>query len=209
MLNVGDLPPEFDVSRETRERLEIYSALLIKWNRKINLVAPGTISEMWSRHIIDSIQLNDLSPQEQSTWCDLGAGAGLPGLPVAAIRQEKFPDEVITLIDSDTRKAAFMSEAAREMGVNARILTTRLGKSYPAVTPFDIVSARALAPLPRLLEYAAPFTGPDTVCLFPKGKNRSGEIEEASRSWQMDLEEVLSRSDENGAILRIRGLKRV
>lgn len=190
----GQLPADLNVSRETQERLEIYATLLKKWNTRINLVSPGTISELWTRHIVDSIQLEQFAPQKTLEWCDLGAGAGLPGIPVAAMRQEKFPDEVMTLIDSDTRKAAFMSEAARAMGLKTMVKTIRLGANSGKLSPFDLVSARALAPLPRLLEYASPYIGPDTICLFPKGKNRAIEIEEASRAWQMELEEVQSVS---------------
>lgn len=199
------------VSRETRERLEIYAELLSRWNRRINLVSPATINDLWTRHISDSIQLAALAPETARTWIDLGSGAGLPGLIVAAARQSANPLERMVVVDSDSRKCAFMSEAARAMNIAVEVRAQRLGSraSAKVAEPFDIISARALAPLPLLLDYAGPFIGKSTICLFPKGKTRNGEIAEAQRSWHMKLEEIPSVSDPSGAILRIRDVSRM
>ncbi|QIE56288.1 16S rRNA (guanine(527)-N(7))-methyltransferase RsmG [Pikeienuella piscinae] len=199
------VPP---VSRETHARLEIYAELLARWNRKINLVSPGSISDLWRRHIIDSTQLAYLAPMDARSWVDLGSGAGLPGLLVAAVRQETAPLERMVLIDSDTRKSAFMAEASRAMGVTVTIETRRLGEHIEP-RPFDVVSARALSPLPKLLDYAEPFITSKTICLFPKGRNRATEIAAASRAWNMKVKEIESQNEKEGVILRLGDLSRL
>lgn len=200
----ADLPPGAgDVSRETRERFEIYAAHLTRWNRKINLVSPATIGDIWTRHILDSIQLAGLTRGTAKNWVDLGSGAGLPGLLVAVIKCESDPAFSMTLVDSDSRKCAFMAEAARAMGVSVKIETRRLEPDTKAPQRYEIVSARALAPLDKLLGYAAPLASRETVCLFPKGRNRAAELEMAGRTWNMSVEEIASLSDSEGAILRI------
>ena len=115
------LTREFGVSRETCERLEAYIALLTRWNARINLVSPATIETVWSRHVADSAQLFDLAPASASSWIDLGSGAGFPGLVVAALAADKQPGRHVTLVESDTRKAAFLTTAAREMDVDVTI----------------------------------------------------------------------------------------
>lgn len=199
------------VSRETLDRLETYADLLARWNQRINLVSPGTIKDLWKRHISDSIQLAALAPKRAETWIDLGSGAGLPGLIVAAARQDFDPLERMVVVDSDSRKCAFMSEAARAMNIPVEVRSQRLAirSGEKAAEPFDIISARALAPLPLLLDYAAPFIKNTTICLFPKGKTRNTEIAEAQRSWHMKLEEIPSVSDPSGAVLRIREVSRM
>lgn len=201
---INPSPSSGDVSRETRERFEIYAEYLTRWNRKINLVSPATIEDLWTRHILDSIQLAALAPKEARHWIDLGSGAGLPGLLVAVIRCEISPAFDMTLVDSDSRKCAFMAEAARAMGVAVKIQTRRLEPGAPPpASPFDVISARALAPLGKLLGYAAPLASRESVCLFPKGRNRAAELEMARRSWDMSVEEIASLSDSEGAVLRI------
>lgn len=197
-----------DVSRETYERLEIYAELLARWNRKINLVSPESIADLWRRHVVDSVQLARLAPEAARSWVDLGSGAGLPGLLVAAVRQEAFPLEKMVLIDSDQRKAAFMAEASRAMQVPVTIEIRRLGEPTEP-EPFDVISARALAPLPKLLDYAEPFVSDRSICLFPKGKNRSSEIETASLAWSITIDEIQSRSSDESAVLRLQDVSRI
>ena len=108
-MTAAEISRKIEVSRETCERLEAYVALLTRWNARINLVAPTTIETAWTRHIADSTQLFDLAPASASSWIDLGSGAGLPGLPVAALAAEKTPGLHVTLVESDTRKAAFLA----------------------------------------------------------------------------------------------------
>jgi 16S rRNA (guanine527-N7)-methyltransferase len=196
---------EFGVSRETMERLEVYAALLARWNRHINLVAPATIASVWTRHIADSAQLLDLAPEAARTWIDLGAGAGLPGLVIAALAAEKRPALRLRLVESGSRKAAFLAEAARESGVSVAIEPNRIEELPPA--PHDVVSARALAPLPRLCALAHRFAGPGTIFLFPKGARLESELTAASAAWHIRAERIASRTDPAAAVLRIRELR--
>ena len=209
------LPPEFrvvnlsaesfaaaeNVSRETFLRLEAYVALLTKWQSAINLVGRDTLDDVWRRHIQDSAQLAGLIPDNAKTLTDLGSGAGFPGLVLAILR-----DLDVTLIESSGKKASFLREAARLTGSKATVLSQRIEAVPPVVS--DVVSARALAPLDLLLGYAARFTGPDTVCLFPKGAKAEAELTEAAKSWTMAVTRHPSVTDDQGVILEIRGLVR-
>jgi 16S rRNA (guanine527-N7)-methyltransferase len=196
---------EFDVSRETCARLEAYIALLTRWNARINLVAPATIDTVWARHVADSAQLFGLAPVSASSWIDLGSGAGFPGLVVAALAAEKQPDLHLTLVESDTRKAAFLATAAREMGLDVGVEARRI-EALPA-HPHDVVSARALAPLDRLCALAHRFcarhAGPGTVFLFPKGAGLDSELTAATAHWHIRAERIASRTDPAATVLRI------
>jgi len=191
----------FDVSRETLGRLETFADLLTRWTRRINLVSPGSLPELWHRHIADSAQLAGLAPPEAAIWLDLGSGGGLPGLVVAALR----PGTAVTLVESDQRKAAFLRSAAFEMGLSVSVLARRI-EDLPAGAP-DVLSARALAPLPRLLSLAARCAGPETVLLLPKGGRAESELTAASADWHTEAEVIPSRTDRDGVILRIRNLR--
>ena len=200
---------EFGVSRETCERLEAYIALLRRWNARINLVARGTIDAAWARHVADSAQLFNLAPVSASSWIDLGSGAGLPGLPVAALAAEKSPGLHVTLVESDTRKAAFLATAAREMGLDVTVEPRRI-EALPA-RGYDVGSARALAPLDRRCavahRFSARHTGrnasPGTVFLFPKGARLDSELTAATAHWHIRAERIASRTDPEATVLRI------
>jgi 16S rRNA (guanine527-N7)-methyltransferase len=191
----------FDVSRETTDRLERYLALLERWNARINLVGPSTLLAAWTRHFADSTQLFALAPASARSWIDLGSGAGLPGLPIAAIAAEKRPALHMTLVEADRRKAAFLASAAREMALDVSIRPARIEALKPE--PFDVVSARALAPLAKLCALAYPFTGRGTVLLFPKGARLDSELTAARPHWHIRGERIASRTQAGAAILRI------
>ena len=197
----ADFAAAFDVSRETVDRLDVYAALLARWTARINLVSPDSLPDFWQRHIADSAQLPALAPPAARTWLDLGSGGGLPGLVVAAMT----PGIAVTLVESDQRKAAFLRRAAAEMGLVVTVHACR-AEAVPAMTP-DVLSARALAPLPRLLALAAPFAGPDTVLLLPKGRGADSELTAAAPAWHSQTEQFESRTDPGGRILRIRNLR--
>lgn len=195
-----------DVSRETLGRLEIYEALLRKWNPKINLVARSTLSEIWQRHIQDSAQLAPMVNQA-STWADIGSGGGFPGLVIAVILAEIRPDAKLTLIESDIRKCTFLIEAARTMGVDVEVIASRIEEI--SNRQFDIVSARALAPLPRLLPLAAPLLKTGGTCIFMKGVAYASELDEARKEWHFTVEEQRSLTNADAVVLSIEDLRRV
>lgn len=199
--------PGLDVSRETLDRLELFQDLVVKWTRRINLISPDSRADIWTRHILDSAQLVPLAPPAPGLWADLGSGAGFPGLVVAAILKERAPDTTVVMVESDARKSAFLRNAVRTLDLAAQIRTERAEILPPLHAP--VLSARALAPLPRLLELAERHLATDGVALFPKGRTRAPEIEEAQAKWRFALSETRSITDPEAAILRIERIVRV
>ena len=195
----------YSVSRETRERLERLAVLLAKWNPRINLVAKGTVPQVWTRHIADSAQIFALAPSAR-TWIDLGSGGGFPGLVIGALAAEKNPGLDLTLVESDARKCAFLSTAAREMEIRIRVVTQRIETLPPKA--HDVVSARALASLPDLLEMAAPLVGPGSICLFPKGAGAASELTRAAETWHIRHRAHPSRTDPDAVVLEIQEFSR-
>jgi len=178
-----DFAEVFKVPRETIHRLTRYAELLAHWQKSTNLVGPSTLPRLWSRHFADSAQLLTLA-QNARLWLDLGSGAGFPGLVVAILKAGQ-PGFRMHLVESNRKKAAFLAEVARETGAPVEIHAMRiedLAKSAHGLEP-DVVSARALAPLPRLFELASPFFGPGTTGLFLKGREAESEIEEAKANF--------------------------
>lgn len=199
-------PLSFDVSRETMERLSTYSALVEKWNPRINLVSRSTISDLWDRHFRDSAQIFSLAPTFLN-WVDLGSGGGFPGLVCAILAAETRPDAKFTLVESDTRKSVFLRTVIRETGISATVLSERI----EAVPPLqaDVLSARALADLTKLLEFTVRHRQESGIALFPKGVNWEKEIRSARDSWLFDVEAIKSETESGAVILRIGGISRV
>jgi len=182
-----DFAEVFKVPRETIHRLSRYAELLAHWQARTNLVAPSTLPPLWSRHFADSAQLCGLAPDAR-LWLDLGSGAGFPGLVVAILQTER-PDFLMHLVESNRKKCVFLAEVARETKAPVDIHPMHiedLAESAQSLRP-DVVSARALAPMPRLLELARPFFGPRTRGLFLKGRETHAEIEAAKAHWDFDL----------------------
>jgi len=195
-----DFAARTGVSRETLARLKAYADILVDWNARHNLVAKSTLPDLWRRHFWDSAQLVPLIPETARTLADLGSGAGFPGLVLAATR----PDLAVTLHDATTKKCAFLRAAANRMGVAVTIRNARL-EDLPRQA-FDVVTARALAPLPQLLTYAQNCVGLNSVCLFLKGQNVGAELTEAHKYWNMKASQVPSQTDPSAAIVVVREL---
>ena len=192
------------VSRETMAQLETYEQLLRKWQPKVNLIASGTLAELWSRHFLDSVQLLQHAPKVAGLWLDLGSGGGFPGLVCAICAKDHGIDARFELVESDTRKCAFLQEVARQTGTRVTIHNIRIETLEPADA--DVVTARALAPLPRLLEWVYRHLRPDGTCLLQKGAGHGLELETAHADWQMNVEIHPSVTATNSVILRIRNL---
>lgn len=198
---------DWNVSRETTERLDAYVAALRKWNGKINLVSSRSIDDVWRRHIADSAQLHALWGGFEGLWGDLGSGGGLPGLVVAIIAADATPALRVVLVESDERKAAFLAEAARSCGVEIGVVCGRIETSEPLRA--DVVSARALAPLTGLLEYAGRHLAPGGICLFPKGETVHTQIEAAKSEWLFEPRLHASRTNLGSFIVEIAEFERV
>lgn len=196
-----------NVSRETFERLTIYEGLLKKWNPVINLVSKSSIADLRIRHFIDSTQVFSLMPEGAMTWVDIGSGGGFPGMVCAIICAEKSPNTAFHLVESDMRKATFLRSVAREAGVTVQVHSERIEKmdSFNA----DVLSARALASLDKLLEFSTPHLQKNGVALFPKGESYKSELKQARENWLFDCEEHQSTTGSNSVILRIGNIHRV
>ena len=195
------------VSRETLGRLEAYVALLTKWQRRMNLVGSRSLGDVWRRHMLDSAQLLDLGPAGARVWVDVGSGAGFPGLVLAALGCGK-----VFLVEKDARKCVFLREAVRLLEADAEVVESRIeeiGESRQEDRPFpppQVITARALAPLDRLLAMVAPLCGTETVCLFPKGLDVGCELTIIAKYTKLTVDELPSRTAARATILRIRGL---
>jgi 16S rRNA (guanine527-N7)-methyltransferase len=189
------------VSRETLSRLEACADLLTRWSARINLVGRDTLADLWRRHMLDSAQLRPLVPNTARNLIDLGSGAGFPGLVLAILG---VPG--VELVEADSRRCAFLREAARITEAKVTIRPCRMEAVPPH--PVDVVTARACAPLDRLLDLARPFLAPDTVCLFPKGERFEEELTLARKRWTMNVSVEPSLSDRRGVILRLQQVVR-
>jgi len=196
-----------NVSRETIERLQKLETCLATWNRKINLVSATTLDQYWVRHVSDSAQLWDLRPPGAQTWVDIGSGAGFPGLVIAALAAEQSPELTVSLIESDRRKAAFLHHASQEMNLSPRIRAERAEDL--ASFGVDVVSARAVAPLAKLIGYMHHHGKSPTVGLFPKGRTVESELTEARKYWTFEVQKTPSTTDSGGVIVQIRDIRRV
>lgn len=194
------------VSRETFAKLEAFEALVRHWNPAINLVSASTLPEFWQRHIVDSAQLFSLCPKDAKSWVDLGSGGGFPGLVVTILAKEAQPDMRVTLVESDLRKATFLRQAVRSLGIGAAVISDR-AETVPPLDA-DVLSARALAPLTGLLTFARRHLQTDGVALFSKGERFEEEVAEARKLWSFDVETQPSLSHPGAAILVIRKIER-
>jgi 16S rRNA (guanine527-N7)-methyltransferase len=202
-------PPDFgpedfaraaNVSRETFSRLKAYAGLLAEWNARHNLVSARSLDEVWHRHFWDSAQLAPLIPADAKSLIDLGSGAGFPGLVLAIMR----PELKVVLTDSIAKKCRFLEEVVARTSVSAEVRNARMESLAPA--RFDVVTARACAPLAMLLTYAQRFQGPATVNLFLKGQSVEVELTQARKSWRMQVVKHPSLTDPTGTILEVREL---
>jgi 16S rRNA (guanine527-N7)-methyltransferase len=188
------------VSRETEERLARYVELLVRWQGVQNLVAKSTLGQIWMRHIADSAQLQELAPGARR-WVDMGSGAGFPGLVLAICLAERGDAEV-HLIESDRRKAAFLGEVARQTGVAVHIHAARIETVLPTIaSPVDAITARALAPLPCLIEMGSIHLDQGAIGLFPKGQDVDKELTDSTKYSKYKLELAPSKTDDKGRIV--------
>ena len=198
------IPHKFIVSRETKSDLQIFADLVQKWSPKINLVAKSTIADVWTRHIIDSLETIVCVQRNRGTWVDLGSGGGFPGAVAAIVhKKERFG---FKFVEADKRKSAFLRTVVRELKLNADVISERI-ESIGGLNA-DILTARALAPLPKLLSLSLRHIQPETQLVFPKGQQWEEEIVAARTCFDFDLEVQPSLTQEGTVNLVLRNLKR-
>ncbi len=203
MFHVKHSPPNTTVvSRETQAKLQIYADLVTRWNPAINLFSRTDIQALWSRHIADALQLLPLLPPQPSHAIDLGSGGGIPGIVLAIATGAQFH-----LIEADTRKCAFLREVARETGAAVIVHNMRIEAATLASAP--LITARALAPLPKLLALVEPFLASDTIFIAPKGETALTELTAARKEWHMRVECVQSATHPAALILKMSEVRRV
>ncbi len=191
------LPHYFvNVPRETIDKLYLYEHTLSKWQKSINLISKTTIPDIWTRHFLDSAQLSDFIPDRAATILDIGSGAGFPSMVLAIMGYLN-----IHLVESDSKKCAFLREISRTCNVSPTISNLRIENLPPL--PCDVILSRACAPLVLLISYAVPFLTKKTYCLFPKGQNYTKEIDDALELWDFEYTIIPSLSDASGKIIKI------
>ena len=203
----------YDVSRETLTKLMAYQALLGKWQKSVNLVGPNTLAHFWQRHAADSAQImryvpsTSATPNAAKTWLDLGSGGGLPGLVLAIMLAEKNPAAHMHFIESDRKKAGFLRAVIADTGLTATVHHARIeavaAAKPPALAEIDVITARALAPLPDLLGLLVPFCNSSTVALVHKGRNWQEELTASEQYWKLNVTAQLSDTDAAARILEI------
>lgn len=202
-------PEEFaaaaDVSRETLARLQEMDRVLMDWSSRHNLIARSTTEARWFRHYLDSAQIAPLLPGGIRRLVDLGSGGGFPGLVLAAILAEK--NVHVTLIESTGKKAAFLVAAGEAMGLsNLRVIPARI-EAVKLPSPPDVVTARALARLDKLLGYIHGIQGKTTRAVLLKGQDVEVELTEAAKSWHMEVKRHKSLTSPDATLLEISGLR--
>jgi 16S rRNA (guanine527-N7)-methyltransferase len=197
--------PVHNVSRETMDNLHRYQALLNEWQEMMNLVARSTLPQAWERHFEDSLQMIPLLPAGPATLVDLGSGAGFPGLVIAMAR----PDIKVHLVESTGKKCRFLETVSRETNTPITIHNERIESMTGLVRP-DIITARALANLSKLLDYCAPWikANPAVSLIFMKGVQADAEVAEARKHWAFDLSEQPSRTENGAKILTLTHVRR-
>lgn len=205
----ADFAAEPDVSRETFEDFQHWEELLRKWNRKINLVSSAALDDFWLRHALDSWQICRHLPEKNAAKIiDFGSGGGFPGLAVAiALKSRSKAGRAggVTLVESAGKKVNFLRTVIRELDLPARALSLRIEALPPE--KYDVITARAFAPLPKLLSYAEPFWDEGTRALLLKGEKFEEELTEAAESWQFDVERLSSLTDSGGQLLLVSSLQ--
>lgn len=195
-----------NVSRETESRLTLYAERLYEWNQRINLLSPTDMKALWPRHIVDCAQLLNIAPPG-ATWLDIGSGAGLPGMVVALLLQE-FGGGHVHLVESNRKKAAFLLQIQAETGAPVTVHSKRVQELPEKMPQIHVVTARAVAALPGLLEMAEPWLTSGARSFFQKGRDYQAELEQCRDAWSFALVEHQSRTDHEAVILEISELGR-
>jgi 16S rRNA (guanine527-N7)-methyltransferase len=196
-----------DVSRETMQKLQDFVSILTEWNEKMNLVSKNSLSEVWSRHVFDSLQLVKYLPEKIEKLVDIGSGAGFPGVVLAVYLAEKSPETKVFLVESITKKANYLLSVCSELGLkNVKVINNRIeNEKFDGV---DVITARAVASLKILCEYAYKAGSSKTNLLFLKGKSYKEELEEAAKFWSFKQDIYQNNYSDGGVILKLADLRK-
>ena len=201
-----DISEKYNVSRETIEKLKTFQNMVLEWNSKFNLISKSSESDIWQRHIIDSLQLQQFITAKDKILYDFGSGAGFPAIVLAIVSEEIFPDLQISLIESIGKKVIFLNEVKNTLNLNINVIQNRIENLK--LPKADIITSRALASLDKLLKYAIPFCNKNTKLVFPKGEKWQEEITTAQKEWSFDFESFPSQTSQTRKILYIKNIRR-
>jgi len=201
-----DISEKYNVSRETIEKLKTFQNMVLEWNSKFNLISKSSESDIWQRHIIDSLQLQQFITAKDKILYDFGSGAGFPAIVLAIVSEEIFPDLQISLIESIGKKVIFLNEVKNTLNLNINVIQNRIENLK--LPKADIITSRALASLDKLLKYAIPFCNKNTKLVFPKGEKWQEEVTTAQKEWSFDFESFPSQTSQTGKILYIKNIRR-
>lgn len=193
-----------NVPREKKDKLRHFERLLREENQRQNLVSAGSLATLWHRHIVDSAQLVSHAPADASDWIDLGTGAGFPGVIVAVL----WPGKV-ALVEERRLRHEFLTRVVYELALGRRVTVHGMNAERVPPKPYDVISARAFAPLPKLLRLGAPFSTEKTTWILPKGRQAHAELEAVRQTWQGDYRLMPSVTDKDAAIIVAREVRRV
>lgn len=198
---------DLDVSRETLDALKYFEDLVVLWNPAINLISNSSVSDLWSRHIVDSAQLFLFTLPDEGLWLDVGSGGGFPGIVVSIVAKELAPSLRVVLVESDNRKCVFLRTVIRKLGLSVKVINDRIEN----VKLDDVVylSARALRNLNSLLFIVENNVSRETVCVFPKGRSYKKELVESQKNWKFDFNLIDSNTSEDSKVIVLKGLERV
>lgn len=202
-----NLIEKYNVSRETFDKLKHYEASLSEWQTKFNLVSNNSLKDAWNRHFLDSVQLIKYIPEKSKTLFDFGSGAGFPGMVLAILAAEKFPNLKVNLIESIKKKTLYLNSVQKLCGVNVNIINDRI-ENLPKQKA-DVITSRAMCNLADLLKYSYPLSYKDTIMIFPKGKSYQEEIQTARKKWIFDCHVEKNEVSEDGVILIINNLSQI
>ena len=198
---------ELDVSRETLDALKYFEDLVVLWNPAINLISNSSVSDLWSRHIVDSAQLFLFTLPDEGLWLDVGSGGGFPGIVVSIVAKELAPSLRVVLVESDNRKCVFLRTVIRELGLSVKVINDRI--ENVKLDEVVYLSARALRNLNSLLFIVENNVSRETVCVFPKGRSYKKELVESQKNWKFDFNLIDSNTSEDSKVIVLKGLERV
>ena len=188
-----DILQIYNVSRETKEKIEAYKTLVLEWNCKLNLISKSSVEHIWERHILDSVQLYKYIRPTDKILLDLGSGAGFPGMVLAIMAEQLNPELSINLVESIGKKTLFLNAVKNELKLNVNILHDRIENIK--MKNVDVITSRALAALSKLLDYSKPFCRTETNLIFPKGDHLADEIDTAQKQWYFKYKAENSATD--------------
>lgn len=197
----------YGVSRETYLKIARFVSLLLEWNQKMNLVSKNAVNEIWERHVLDSVQIYSYLPERDFSLLDIGSGSGFPGIVLGIMLRDRDKTKVL-LTESIKKKAMYLNSVVHELELKNVFVYNERVENGVFKTP-DIITARAVAALPKLFEYVAKFVKPETELLLLKGQTYKEEIMNAEKNWRFHSEVYPDKYGTDGVVLKITNLRKL